>query len=202
MRSSRVDPNAVRTVELAGLFALAAPGSYVFRLRVVLVDPAQAVAVGNVDVAVGSYCYVGRLVLFFAFIRSAFAWVAQDPEPFAVECGFRNEVAFGIGEIQILAVAFLVEEQPVRSELEIFAPAPHEFAVVVEDGDGVLAAVVDDDPLLGIHHDAVSVAILAAAGEAAPIADEFVGVLATAEGRSFVAKQQGRAGSNSDGGLE
>ena len=51
VRAPSVDPDAMRAIELTGFFALAAPGSYVFRFRVVLVDPAQAVAVGNVDAA-------------------------------------------------------------------------------------------------------------------------------------------------------
>src|SRR5439155_20411788 len=79
VRPARVDPNAVRAIEFAGFLAFAAPGPHVFRFGVVLVDPTQAVAVRNVDVAVGRHGDVGWLILVFSFVSGAFVWVSQDP---------------------------------------------------------------------------------------------------------------------------
>ena len=60
--AARVDPDAVRLGQLARLRSLAAERADVLRLAVVLVDVVRAVAVADVDVAVGRDRDVGRVV--------------------------------------------------------------------------------------------------------------------------------------------
>src|SRR5882757_7518333 len=64
-RSARIDPDSVRTIQLAGCCTFPAPGSNVFGVRVVLMYPAQPITVGDVDVAIWRDRNIGRLVLIF-----------------------------------------------------------------------------------------------------------------------------------------
>ena len=53
----------MRAIELAGVFAVAAEGADVLALAVVLIDVAGAVAIADVDIAVGRDRQIGRAVL-------------------------------------------------------------------------------------------------------------------------------------------
>src|SRR5208283_1036469 len=176
LSASRIDPDAMRTIELSGLFAFASPGAYVLRFGIVLMNPTQAVTVGDINIPVRSDGHVGRFVLIFVFVRGAFTRIAQDPKPHTIESGFGHQVPLRIGQVQVLCATLFAQEHAVGSGFEVFAPALYELAVAVEDCNGVPAAIVNDDSLLRIHRHAVRVSVLAAIGERAPIAYEFIGV--------------------------
>src|SRR5260221_9512414 len=75
-----VDPDSMRTIELAGCAAFSAPGSDVLRLWVVMMNPAQSIAIGDVDVAIRSYGDISRFVLLFTLVCAAFLWIAEHPQ--------------------------------------------------------------------------------------------------------------------------
>ena len=79
--------------------------------------------------------------------------------------------------------------EAVSPALEFGAPAANEFALFVENQQGLagltgaMHGVGDVDVALGVFADAVRVAEREGTGEATPIVDGFVGVGATAENR-------------------
>src|ERR1051326_1564014 len=71
--AARVDPDSMGAIELSCFLALSSPGANVIELRVVLMNPAQPIPVGDVDIAVRRDGDVGRLVLLLALVGAAFA---------------------------------------------------------------------------------------------------------------------------------
>src|SRR5258708_6187541 len=94
-----VDPDSMRTIELAGRAALSAPGSDVLRLGVVVMNPAQSIAVGDVNVAIRSYGDISRFVLLFTLVCAAFFRIAEHPQALAINRRLPNQLPLGIAQI-------------------------------------------------------------------------------------------------------
>src|SRR5690349_8852748 len=97
--AARVDPYSMRAIEPSSFLALPSPRANVIELRVVLMNPAQPIPVGDVDIAVRRDGDVGRLVLLLALVGAAFARIAQNPDAFSVERSLRHQVPLRIGQI-------------------------------------------------------------------------------------------------------
>ena len=63
LRAAQIHGDAVRAIQLARIFALAAERADVLALAVVLVDVARSVAVAHIDIAIGRDGQVGGAVL-------------------------------------------------------------------------------------------------------------------------------------------
>jgi hypothetical protein len=87
-------------------------------------------------------------------------------------------MAHVVRQIEIFGIPFFSQEATMSALLELRAPGLDELARVVENDHGILALIVDKDPLLGIYLDAMRIPILYALGEFAPPFHDFVGMLA------------------------
>jgi hypothetical protein len=151
VRIARVAVDAVRAVELSFAVALAAERADVLALDVVAVDVAGAVAVGDVEVAVGrSAVNVGTN--FFSSCSRARPWRSSRPSDsaarrlFALEVGLEDAVLAGGAEVEEFLVALLAQVHAVRAAFLVVAPAFDELAVGVVDVDGSGPVVADENP--------------------------------------------------------
>src|SRR6185436_4595124 len=83
--AAQVEAHAVRRAELSALALAAVPRADVLALRVPLVDPALAVAVADVDVAVRRDRHAGGLVLALGLVDARLLGERNRQEHFAVE---------------------------------------------------------------------------------------------------------------------
>src|SRR5258706_10453553 len=116
-------------------FAGAAEGALVVAVFVEMVDVPGAVAVGEVDVAVGGDGDVGWRVLQI-FSRVVEGRLGEVPDDRAVEGGF-EEASGHVGDVKELPSLFLDQVEAVGGGEELFAPGAREFAGAIEDYDGV-----------------------------------------------------------------
>ena len=192
-----IDDDAVRTIELAGLFSFATEGPNILAFAVVLVDVARAVTVTDIDVTIRCDGQVGRAVLnFLAGVRFGFLRILERQDFFAVKRGLDHEAALSVAQIEELLLVFFVDVEAVRATFEFFAPALDKLAFVIEDDHAVglfagsIYGVVDVNVAVGIFANAVGVAVGNADGKFAPIVCDLVFVVAFTydrlEGAGFV----------------
>ena len=175
----------------------------VLRLAVVLVHERRAVAVADVDVAVGRDGDIGRVVAFRRPVRPGTVRLGvrrplnlPDDLPLRrrldhdrLHLGLRRHLRIrGIHrQVQELVAAFRADVQAVGDPAELLAPRSDELSLLVEDDHRVRAVarrvdrVMDVDVPLRVLDDAVRVPPLDAGGQLAPVVEGLVHVRAGAE---------------------
>ncbi len=126
-------------------------------------DASIAISIGDVQRTVRGQCQVGR-------VMERRAGVADRPEVHAGGARVRGtsalaqhphqlplgrELLHGVVEI-VGAIHRVVrtDRDPVRSREEVLSPRADESAVAVEDDDGMVAPVEDEDPVVRVGRDA------------------------------------------------
>ena len=136
----------------------------------VFVDAGVVVAVGDEEVAVGGDGQVGGQAEGFA--GGAFpAGCADGNDELALGVEFEDAVGLAFGAPDVV---FAVDEDAVGVLDDIFTPGGEEVAVTVEDDEGVFAARVDKDAVLGVAGDRGYPAELPPCGQFGPVFDYFV----------------------------
>src|ERR1700691_1209166 len=194
LRSAQIHGDAVRAVQLARLFALAAERADELALAIILVNVARTIAIAHVDIAVGRDGQVGRAVLGRLAVRIQLVefgllGIAQRKDFFAIQRRLHYDPALGVAQIQKLRAAFLADVQAVRAALKLLAPGLDALAAMVEYHHRIvaLAGIVDRvvyvDVRLRILADAVRIAVFDVGRQFAPIVRAFVFVVAFAQDR-------------------
>ena len=174
-----VAADVVHDVECAGIGARLAPGELQLAVWRILVHARVAVAVGDVDVALGRQRGVGAAVERIAAVhRRGLAGHAdlQQELPFQRQPAHRVVAVVG-------AVDRVVRRDvhAVRPTEQTLAPGAQEVAVAVEHHHRVLAAREDVDVVLAVHADRGDLAVVPAVGQLAPVLDHLVAMLAGAD---------------------
>ena len=153
---------------MSGGRPLAAEGAEEGAFGVVLVDEIGAVAIGDVDIAIGREGDVGGrefgggAAVFVEFVVRRLFGVADAEDLFAAERHLDHPgvggvdaglASFsGVDEIEEFVAAFAGEVETVGAALEFAAPAADEFAFFVEDEEGIagLAGAMDGLGYVGV----------------------------------------------------
>ena len=187
-----VDEHAVRQVELAGAGAGLAPGLDELASGGEAVDAAVAIAVTDVDFAVGCNGDVGGVVeragglLEGAVVGVGHAGVgglvtgAEGHQQFTLEAELLHGVADIVGEEHVVVG---VDVDAVRTGELAIAPGADEVAVGIEDDQGFIAAIENVDAVLRIGGDAGDVDVVVSAGHLAEAGDGAVLEIAFADDR-------------------
>ncbi len=186
--ASRIHPDTMRLKHLARLFALAAEGADVLAVQAELVNPVGAVAVGDIEVAIGREGDVGGdegLV-----IRIKLGSLRRQPlfpNDFPIELCFYKLAVGGVAVIEILFIPLAPQIKPVRTTAEARSPGGDELAGPVKDNNGVtgrtagMDGVGDIDIAAGVFGDALGIAPLDMLRRLQPIVDALVGMLAASQ---------------------
>src|SRR5260221_6993272 len=163
----------------------AAEGPLVVAVFVEVVDEPRAVAVGEIDVAVGGDGDV-RWRVFQVLSVVVKGRLGDVPDDLAVERGL-EEAACHVGDVKELLAVLDDQVEAVGGAEELLAPGAQEFSGLVEDDDGVLVGRilprgVEDIDVAGlIDRDAVREAVDDLVRQLAPIVEAAVTVCAWAE---------------------
>ncbi len=174
-----VGGDVVGDVELAGLAAGLAPRHDQLAVGRELVHARVAVAVGDVDLALGRERGVGAAVERLA---------AHEGRGLAGDADGELDLALGGAATHgVVAVVGAVEGvvgidgKAVGALEHALAPRAQEVALAVEHDHGVLAAVEDVDAVLAVDGDGADVHELPAVGQLGPVLNHAIAMLATAQ---------------------
>lgn len=173
--AARIQPDAVRRLQLAVVLARAAERLHVLAVLVVEVDPRPAIAVGGEDAAVGTDGDRGRVVLAFVLVDARRLGPAERPQHRAVELGLDDLMAPRVREVQRLLAVLDAQAHAVQAALELLAPRAQQLAVGGERHHRVLGVSVGEHIAVLVDDEAaVRVAEVLAAVEAPPVLDPCV----------------------------
>ena len=176
-----VDGDAVRQVEFAIVAALFSPGIQQLAVGGEVVNPGIAVAIGGIEGSVRGESDVGDPVEraggahdggFVEFVTGVGRRAAADfSEVGAIESVFVDAVVLIIDEVEFIVGGHVTA---MRADELAFTPGVEEFAVLVEDDDGMFATAENIDPVVGIDGDAGDFGETPAFGQLLPVFDHVV----------------------------
>ncbi len=192
-RVARVAEDAMGACRLVIGVPFPAESPDVFALDVVVMDVPGAVAVGDIEVAVGGEGrerrHVGlRIgVAGIADLVLCVFGVIEGHQDLALEVGLEDLVHAGGRQVEDFLAVLLAEVHAVGVAGIFLAPGFDELAVGVVDVHRFGAGVMDEDPSVGGLLDRVGVAEGLVRRALGPVADPFELVIALAEDRRLVA---------------
>ena len=150
----------------AGIGAGGAPAHQVLAVRRILVDAGIAVAVGDVDLALGRERGVRAAVeRLAAQERRGLVGHADGQQDLALGGDLANRMVAVVGAVEVVVA---VDMDAVGAAEQAFAPRAQEIAVAVEHHHRMLAAIEDVDAVLAVDGDGRDIAELPAVGQLAP----------------------------------
>ena len=175
-----IQPKTVGAVDLARFASAATEGANPVCVFVVLVDPARAVSVRNIETTVWGEGDVGGNEGSARLVHARLFWSALHPNDFTIERCFGDFAVRDIAVIDELLVALLSDVDAMSSTFELGAPRFDELAVLVVDDDGIIALARGVDGMgdvyvtLGILDDAVCVSVFDIVRRSQPVVNAFV----------------------------
>ena len=144
-----------------------------------LVHARIAVAVGNVDLALGRQRRVrAAMERLAAHEGRGLAGHADGEVDLALGRAAAHAVVAVVGAVEVVV---RIDVQAVRALEDALAPGAQEVALPIEHHHGVLAAIEDVDLVLAVDGDGADVHELPAVGQLGPVLDHAIAMLATAQ---------------------
>ena len=160
-------------------------------LNVVTVDKVGAVAIGHIEIAVGSESDIGGLVLLIVLVARlagrvlGILGILENKQLLAIERGLHHFMLIGGRQIQKLVIPFLAKLHAVGALAPLGSPRVDEFAIRIENEHRIGRAILmvdQNSPLrIFLHH--VCVAESHSLGNLRPAVDCLVSVIAAPQNR-------------------